>query len=208
MSLYLSRLILNAEHPRSRSELERPYEMHRTLSKAWVDLPTARVLFRPEQESRRVAAVIVQSAASPDWSRLTAPRDYLARVDGPKHVSLEELQQGRCLHFRLRCCPSKRVWRPESVDHGRRHALTAREDVFAWLHRKAESCGLHIDEAAFDRVYWQHTKNGQNVKLTGVVFDGVVTVTDPGLTRSAIARGIGPAKAFGFGLLSVAPVRS
>jgi len=39
-----------------------------------------------------------------------------------------------------------------------------------------------------------------------VEFQGVLTVTDPALFRTTFTTGIGSAKAFGFGLLALAPV--
>jgi CRISPR system Cascade subunit CasE len=43
--------------------------------------------------------------------------------------------------------------------------------------------------------------------FTAVRFDGELGVTDAALLREAVANGIGTQKAFGFGLLSLAPVR-
>jgi len=40
-----------------------------------------------------------------------------------------------------------------------------------------------------------------------VRFDGLLRITDADAFRETLIRGIGPAKAFGFGLLSIAPVR-
>lgn len=40
-----------------------------------------------------------------------------------------------------------------------------------------------------------------------VLFEGRLRVTDADLFRAALASGIGPAKAYGFGLLSIAPAR-
>ena len=40
------------------------------------------------------------------------------------------------------------------------------------------------------------------------LFDGVLVCTDPDRLRDATIEGLGPAKAFGFGLLSLAPVRA
>ncbi len=49
----------------------------------------------------------------------------------------------------------------------------------------------------------------QTDRLThlAVTFDGELTVTDPDRFRAALRDGIGPAKAYGFGLLSVRPPR-
>ena len=42
-------------------------------------------------------------------------------------------------------------------------------------------------------------------EFLAVRFDGLLAVTDPALFRNTLQTGIGSAKAFGFGLLSLAP---
>jgi CRISPR system Cascade subunit CasE len=37
-------------------------------------------------------------------------------------------------------------------------------------------------------------------------YDGILTVTDPALLRRALCHGVGRAKAYGCGLLTLAPV--
>lgn len=208
MSLYLSRLTLNARHNRTRSELEHPYELHRTLCKAWDDRDEARILYRADQDRPGKVDVIVQSLTRPDWSRLDVPPEYLFEIAGPKTVDLHGLRSGQRLWFRLRCCPSKRVWAKGHEDHGKRKALKAKADIFEWLDRKAEASGCDVIEAAFDQMYWCFSKGGTEAcPLSGVVFEGILRVADAEKLRHAVRSGIGPAKAFGFGLLSIAPVR-
>jgi CRISPR system Cascade subunit CasE len=43
-------------------------------------------------------------------------------------------------------------------------------------------------------------------RLRSVRYEGILEVTDPARFRETLVRGIGPGKAFGFGLLSVAPI--
>jgi CRISPR system Cascade subunit CasE len=50
-------------------------------------------------------------------------------------------------------------------------------------------------------------RSGQRGLHSAVEFQGVLTVTDPRQFHDAFLRGIGPAKAFGFGLLVIAPIR-
>jgi CRISPR system Cascade subunit CasE len=45
------------------------------------------------------------------------------------------------------------------------------------------------------------------VTFASVRFEGVLEVRDADRFREALANGIGPGKAYGFGLLSIAPVR-
>ena len=51
------------------------------------------------------------------------------------------------------------------------------------------------------------TKSGVS-RHHSVLFDGRLRVTDSTAFQKALSCGIGPAKAFGFGLLSIAPVNS
>lgn len=47
----------------------------------------------------------------------------------------------------------------------------------------------------------------QKMQFWSVLFEGSFRVNSPGALKTHLERGIGPAKAFGFGLLSVAPVQ-
>lgn len=209
MSLYLSRLVLNAHHKRTQSELKYPYELHRTICQAWSnDYKAARVLFRCEQDSPANVTVIVQSMIKPDWSRLDVSKEYLCQVDGPKLMNLQGLQKDILLRFRLRCRPSKRIGARDDRNIGKRMGLTTRDEIFKWLHRKANAGGFTIRDTTFDRVYWYDSRGGvQNKPLGAIVFDGHLVITEPDRFRQIVHNGIGTQKAFGFGLLSIAPVR-
>jgi CRISPR system Cascade subunit CasE len=48
--MFLSRLILDSRDPQDRRDLARPYEMHRTLWRAFPDDDPGRVLFRVDTD--------------------------------------------------------------------------------------------------------------------------------------------------------------
>ena len=203
--MYLSRLILNAKHPQARSEADHPYELHRTLCKAFDNPDEARLLFRADTDRPGEVHVLVQSLVAPDWGRLDGEERYLKSAADPKAVELAGLQLGMPLRFRLRCRPSKRIGKPGHEDQGKRKSLTDRHEIFDWLYRKAEESGFKVQDVAFDRVYWFDSKGGKDEKPLGAVqFDGVLVVTDAEKLREAVRNGIGPQKAYGFGLLSLA----
>lgn len=145
----------------------------------------------------------------------------------------EAIRPGMELAFRLRANPTRKIdsWqdRPGYRPNGRRVDLRRTEDQLAWLTRKAEQHGFQIlsvrlrpdsvalldepvqaDARPAGKVTgWRPAKgdNAQRLTFAAVVYDGVLRVTDAQRFREALERGIGPAKAFGFGLLSVAPLR-
>jgi CRISPR system Cascade subunit CasE len=50
-------------------------------------------------------------------------------------------------------------------------------------------------------------KDERRITISGALFDGRLVVNDADRLRHAVGQGIGPGKAFGFGLLSLGPDR-
>lgn len=92
---------------------------------------------------------------------------------------------------------------------GKRVALTKREDLIRWMQRKAEAGGFDIGDTENlrtvpkPRSYFE--KKGMHGVHYAVEFQGTLTITDEAQFRSTFNTGIGSAKAFGFGLLAIAP---
>lgn len=59
----------------------------------------------------------------------------------------------------------------------------------------------------FNKSSKDETKKTHKVALNAITFEGVLEVTDTIKFREALIKGIGQGKAYGFGLLSIAPVR-
>lgn len=220
--MYLSRLILNPRSKRVRSELARPYEMHRTLLSAFsqgkVDVDrTAEdaigLLYRIDEDARTGALhLLVQSQQPPTWT-LLADRDYLLPVaDNPatREVNLQ-LQIGQTLAFRLRANPTRRLSAGKG-NNGKRIGIYKQQDQEAWLTRKGDQHGFRVLRVQLSRsdmlrqadVIRDNQGNVHDLKLFSVQFDGILQVVDPERLVQSIGAGIGSGKAFGFGLLSVA----
>lgn len=217
--MYLSRLILNLRSRRVQQEVANPYEMHRSVMRAFSETlaEEERVLFRLEAHPRDGAlALLVQSFLQPDWSWLTDPgaRGYLlALPDNPAVKQFDlPLVQDQVLAFRLRANPTaKRVVNEERTPEKkpRRVGLCREDEQLAWLQRKAQDAGFEVLAA---RTSQQYTIGGtihrgadtHRLRLVGVQFDGMLRVTDPERLREAVGRGIGSGKGLGFGLLSLA----
>jgi CRISPR system Cascade subunit CasE len=222
--MHLSRLVLNPDDPRVRKDLASLYELHRTLANVFPGKRAENegpnesrallhgLLFRLEPPSASSPVVLVQSVTVPDWSVL--PRSYVLRVNGPKEVRLA-LREGQHLRFRLVANPVRRV-RVAGKENRRRLPLVfdrhpEKDGYLDWLGRQAKEAGfvvLDVEDAPFRLAPKQHL--GRQVSKSrlphfGVRFEGVLRVTAPAKLVEAVRRGIGPAKAFGFGLLSLAP---
>lgn len=203
MQLYLSQLTLNPLNRDVIRDLASPYDMHRTVLRAFPDADDGgpgRVLFRLE-ESRGPAArrvVLVQSDKPPRWEPLERMPGYLLDVQG-KPVDLD-LPAGRRLAFRLRANPTVRR-------EGKRHGLFRPDDQLDWLRRKGTDGGFHVLDAAVGASGKQLTRRhrGSSPQVHyAVLFEGLLEVADADRFTETVAAGIGPAKAFGFGLLSLA----
>jgi CRISPR system Cascade subunit CasE len=83
------------------------------------------------------------------------------------------------------------------------------EKLVGWLERKAATGGFKVlatdvrDEGPDSVVQGIHPAG--KVKFKSVVFSGRLVVMDSNVFRSALENGLGPGKAYGFGLLSIAP---
>lgn len=121
------------------------------------------------------------------------------------------LSPGDLVRFRLRVNPTRR----DCETTKRKRVKPTPEDHADWLSRKL---GDAIDGPfCFENflpgwAYGWRTKyepqQGQRMQWWSVLFEGSFRVKDTHVLKSLLESGIGPAKAFGFGLLSIAPVHS
>ena len=214
--MYLSRLILNPRIRRVQKEVAAPYQMHRSLMKAFPDNLKSgdeRVLFRLEAHPRTGAlTLLVQSLALPDWSWLAEPdaRGYLLPVGEPNPaVKLFDLNlaPGQMLAFRLRANPT--VKRRFDEETHKRVGLYREDEQIEWLKRKGEQGGFQVlsvrtgnQDIVGGRI--RRDKITHKLRLLAVQFDGLLQVTDPDRLRETVRQGIGSGKSLGFGLISLA----
>lgn len=116
-------------------------------------------------------------------------------------------------------CPV-RAYRDSVRPHGRRLPVGAeRDSLVAWLADRGPGGGFALVAQDTESLiiqpgyaYARVPAPGKGLEATpvryrAVRYDGVLVVTDADRLRETVIRGIGPAKSFGFGLLSLAPLR-
>ena len=219
--MYLSLLEITTD-ARGRRFLADPYRVHQKLLNAFPDGQAGRVLFRIEEASAdelglddRPPRILVQAPIAADWSRAFADLPTLARVPRQKEIA-PSFSSGRRLRFRLRANPTirrKLDLKPRSEGKepkdGNRFGLLKEEEQRAWLERKGAGGGfklLEYDVQARGQARFQAGRGEQHRTEThvDVTFEGYLEVTDPDAFAAVLDGGIGAAKAYGFGLLSVA----
>lgn len=217
--MYLSRLRLELYARQVRRDVADPYQLHRTLSRAFpgsADGGPGRVLFRVEVDpTTEGAVVLVQSDKQPEWANL--PDDYASVEVKPFDPSFTV---GQPLVFRLRASPSRKIGTTLKTDrlagkpksNGRRVGLLHEEEQRDWLSRKADEGGFRLLDVTVTREqldlrgqFLRVGKREHAISLVVVRFDGLLAVTDPERFHSTLRAGVGAAKGFGFGLLSLAP---
>ena len=216
--MYLSQLILNPRSRQAQRALNNPYQVHQLVMRGFPDdfkREKAQVLHRLETRDGAVV-LIVQSVIEPDWSAIdpaylvpTGPYDLLPNP-AVKAVNLP-LRAGQILSFRLRANPSVKKRRPQGQEksrHSNRVPLVREEKQLEWLQKRAAVGGFRLLRAVVTQSQRQKAwKKGEKdpITLYTVQFDGHLRVEQPDKLLQAVQTGIGPAKAFGCGLLSLAP---
>ncbi len=224
--MYLSQLTLNPRSREVRRDMADCQQLHRTLLSAFpkADSDAARaefgLLFRLETNPRSGSVtVLAQSRVEPDWHHL--PDDYLLEESRTQNIAdkytTEVLSHQRQLRFRLRANPTRKIETKSLPDgtkrNGKRVELFREEDQIQWLRRKSETAGfrildLRLNENVPNLRASAETKTFSRTKqLTfgSVLFEGELEITNAEDFQKALTHGLGTGKAYGFGLLSIAP---
>ncbi len=137
------------------------------------------------------------------------------RWEAPKQVLESFLDHERYM-FDLRANPTiKRVIRDADGNrkkNGQRTTICDPVELGKWLDRKAETSGFSVEMSEASppvKNSFVKSENGKKKKgvHASVDFRGVLRVVDRELFKNAFVNGIGPARAFGFGMLMLRPVQ-
>lgn len=218
--MFLTRFSINTTRRGSRHLLASQQRMHAAVLGCFP--PAAdpgRVLWRVDTERHR-KELFIASVSRPDLSGLVEqagwpalPEENWATAD--YQPFLDRLQAGQRWAFRLTANPVRSVPR----EHGERgrvsaHVTAARQEQ--WLLKRAPRLGFAIPPggsgepqvavrdrrtARFER---RSSSTGQQVTVVMATYDGLLEVTDAGALRKALSEGVGRAKAYGCGLLTLA----
>lgn len=202
--MYLSKIMIHGSISRN------PYEIHRALWRLFPENADVErdYLFRVERSSPQQAEVLMQSCREPvvrdlQESKIIASRDFPLRIKADMR-----------LRFLLVANPVKTINDESGRLNGKgeikkcRVPLIHEEEWRTWLERKFEG-RAELDTLIAEKrlaLHFRKAKEKRVGKIQPVNFEGILTVKEPSSFTTLIASGIGPAKAFGCGLLSLARV--
>lgn len=216
--MYLTRFRINPARRAARKLLSSPHAMHAAVLSSFA-LPTSanggrRTLWRLDGAGYDQTLYIV-SPAEPDLTHLVEQvgwpttetwqtRDYTD--------FLNCLKAGQQWAFRLTANPVRNGRLPHHPDTRRVGHVTV-EQQREWLLARTARAGFCVptvvdsgdpDVIVHRRQTYSFLRDGRRVTLRVATYDGRLEVTDPDALRTTLTSGLGHAKAYGCGLLTLA----
>lgn len=169
--------------------ISNPYNAHKALWKTFPgrEKDNRDFLYRMDKKED-VYIVIMLSESKPE---ATIDLD-LIRIVEPQIVFKKE----KPYRFSLRANPVKRL-----SEQRVRVPLVGEENLNIWLSKKLTGVAKLFDVTTVSRANLNFCKGDNWGKITTVDFEGVIQCEDPQNLLNLVRSGIGPAKAFGCGLL-------
>ncbi|MBN2377073.1 MAG: type I-E CRISPR-associated protein Cas6/Cse3/CasE [Sedimentisphaerales bacterium] len=182
-------------------------------------------LFRIDPQPAGNVVILVLSAIEPDWDYAFHNAGFLLAAPYKVKKYTPSIENGQRFRFRLMANPTKKI---DTISKQEKQSLTSEErtskkgrhgkrvsvpneELFEWLVHKGEKCGFTLGDDMIIQpgyVYMNKTNEaGKGQRLRSARYEGILEIINPNAFRETLVRGIGPGKAFGFGLLSIAPVQ-
>lgn len=211
--MILTRTFLNARRSGARKLLGSPQAMHAALLSGFPPgVEPGRPLWRVDLDDPMRPTVYLLSDSTPDLAHLEEQAGWPSQTtttSRPYAPLLDAVENGSSWAFRLTANPTHRAQingRSQVVAH-----VTVAQQI-GWLAERQARLGIDLggDEPSFAltrREVRTFRRGDGSVTLGVATFEGVLTVLDSSLLRQALTSGIGRAKAYGCGLMTLAPPR-
>ncbi|AQP50703.1 type I-E CRISPR-associated protein Cas6/Cse3/CasE [Tessaracoccus flavescens] len=177
----------------------------------------SRALWRLDASASHAIKLLLVSGLRPDFTALNEQAGWTtgapartASYDG----FLGRLAPGQTWRFRLTANPVRSV-RDEPGARGRRVAHVTAAQQRHWLVERHAALGVEFPSDAAgepsvavtrrETVRFTRGAASKPVTLSIAQLDGCVNVVDPERLRAALVMGVGPAKGYGCGLMTLAP---
>jgi CRISPR system Cascade subunit CasE len=227
--MYLTRFRINTGRVGGRKLLSSPQVMHAAVMTSFAEAPLPagdgpRVLWRLDRNGNAATHLCIVSPHRPDLTHLVEQAGWptTARWETFDYTPfLKRLDVGDAWSFRLTANPVHSIRRNDHEPTKRTAHLTPTHQL-RWLLGRQEKGGFKIlekplnkqlaagldthDVLVHDRRQLRFAKEGNGqVTIVAVTFDGRLKITDPEAFRTTLTQGLGRGKAYGCGLMTLAP---
>ena len=199
---------------------------------------TERVLWRLEQDTPHRAGVLVLTDSLPSWEHLVEQAGWPHADDPqalvrPYEPLLDQLVRGREFGFRLQANPIRSTRIPTSPSPAQKEHLAGSTrprgvrvphrtvaHQLAWFTDRVSGWGFALPTTLDGTPQLQLTSRARlifnksdgdtrrRVTVQTATFDGRLRVTDPDQARRSLLNGVGSARAYGCGLITLAPLHT
>lgn len=214
--MFLSRVEVNPYRRETMVALKSPQVMHAAIMASFPSfeqLSEGRILWRVDKVGS-ATYILIQSSMKPDMTHLV---DQYGRPNaGQKGETLDyepfllSISKGEVFRFRLSANPTYSGPAPKDGGRGKVYPHVTVKQQLQWLVGKSEGCGFSIVDddgnVKADIVHreMRRFKRGDGwVSISYVVFEGVLRVSDPDTFRTSLISGIGRAKSYGCGMMTL-----
>ena len=215
--MYLSRVEINKNLRSTKKLLVSPQVLHAVIEASFPcrakDVP--RNLWRLDALGNALF-ILTLSAQKPDFTHVIEQFGWPASDQSWETKDYEPflsaIASGQQWRFRLRANPVHSVKDAASSDkeRGKVFAHVTVEQQRQWLLDLAQKHGFILEPSSFDvidRTVRAFKRQESRVTLSVVTFEGVLVVEDTSTFTQALTQGIGRAKAYGCGLMTLARPR-
>lgn len=215
--MIFTRTHLNGRRPTTRKLMGSPQAMHAAILSGFPPgSDPGRVLWRLDGAETPTPTLYVVSRTDPDFAHLDEqagwPTQRMAE-SAPYDGFLAQLANGQSWAFRITVNPTHRTAR-NGRSQVMAHVTVAQQAQ--WLADRADSMGVHLtrpsesggaNQRTFDlveRATRTFHRQESTVTLGTATFEGRLMVADRQRLRDALTTGVGRAKAYGCGLMTLA----
>ena len=206
--MFLSRIEMDLSRISTKRALASPQIIHAAVQTCFPE-EAGRILWRLDNFEGKMFLLTI-SPTKPDFA------GFAQQFGGTGEVKeytplLEQIKNGQRLSFRFRANPTY----TKSAGKGNRGKIYAHVTISqkrTWLMEKSAKWGFSLAENDFDVVETDNLRfykdgNKKAVELGVATFEGHLSITDVQLFKKALIEGIGRAKAYGCGMITVAKPR-
>jgi CRISPR system Cascade subunit CasE len=228
--MYLSQMPLNPQRRSTRELVASPQRLHAAVLSGF--LPAAaqrgRVLWRLDADTRHDLNLYVVSSEVPSFDALVEQAGWTSNPvwrTADYDRFLGRLEAGQRWVFRVVVNPVRSVRSdgggsggPDRRARGRRVPLVKETDQREWLESRSAglgfalapgaSGGLNLSVTRSQRNRFERHSDGESrpVTVQSAQYDGVLEIADVEAMRRTLVAGVGSAKGYGCGLMTLAPL--